>query len=259
MKENKLLSKPTSRKRRGNSRYFLFFVLILLGLAGLGAGAYYALSNVPWLSIERIQATGNSTVADSLLHQALKPYIGQNLLAVDKRAVEKDVLGFSRIRSVRVGRRLLNTLRIKVVERQACLYVKSMEGDLFPIDIEGVVLEKYGQVYTENLPVVSLLVSNSRLKPGRRLSNPSLDKVLAMHARIMREAPEFLPNISEYYTIDNIVYMIDSRNGTRLIPSSKNLSRQFSRYEFVLDNGNVRQNSILDLRFDNQVVVKAGG
>jgi hypothetical protein len=41
-------------------------------------------------------------------------------------------------------------------------------------------------------------------------------------------------------------------------PSTKNLARQLSRYEFVKDNGNVSNNAILDLRFDNQVVVKSG-
>jgi len=74
----------------------------------------------------------------------------------------------------------------------------------------------------------------------------------------MKESPEFLPNISEYYTINNTVYIIDARNGLRLIPSTKNLARQLSRYEFVKDNGNVSNNAILDLRFDNQVVVKSG-
>jgi len=81
---------------------------------------------------------------------------------------------------------------------------------------------------------------------------------LATHRRIVEDAPEFATNISEYYTIDNTVYIIDARNGLRLIPSEKNLAKQLSRYEFVRDNGNISQSSILDLRTDNQVVVKAG-
>ena len=89
-------------------------------------------------------------------------------------------------------------------------------------------------------------------------SDLALDKVLATHRRIVEDAPEFVTNISEYYTIDNTVYIIDARNGLRLIPSEKNLAKQLSRYEFVRDNGNVSQSSILDLRVDNQVVVKAG-
>lgn len=162
------------------------------------------------------------------------------------------------MKSVKVRRKLFSTLQVRITERKASLYVKSLDGDLYPIDDQGVLLERYGNVYTENLPLVSLLVHNANLKSGQVLKNAALEKVLAMHRRILEEVPEFAANISEYYTLDNTVYIIDARNGQRLIPSDKNLAKQLSRYEFVRDNGNVAQSAILDLRIDGQVVVKAG-
>lgn len=258
MRDNKLPTQTYTRKRRGNSRYFVFFVLVLLGFAALGFGAYHLLSSLDVLNVRKIEISGNSAVADSLLRSALQPYMGQNLLKVDKAEVHAEVSGFARVKTVKVRRKLFSTLQIKLTERKPSLYVKSLEGDLFPVDEEGVVLERYGKVYTENLPLVNLLVNNAHLRSGRKLKNAALDKVLATHRRIVEDAPEFVTNISEYYTIDNTVYIIDARNGLRLIPSEKNLAKQLSRYEFVRDNGNVSQSSILDLRVDNQVVVKAG-
>ncbi len=258
MRDNRLPTKHNARKRRGNSRYFVYFVLILLGFTALGFGAYYLLSSLEVLNVRSLEISGNSAVADSLLRSSLRPYVGQNLLKVDKDKIIEEVSGFARVKTVKVRRKLFSTLQIKLTERKASLYVKSLEGDLFPVDDEGVVLERYGNVYTENLPLVNLLMNNSGLKSGRKLKNAALDKVLATHRRIVKEAPDFAPNISEYYTIDNTVYIIDARNGLRLIPSEKNLAKQLSRYEFVRDNGNVSQSAILDLRVDNQVVVKAG-
>ncbi len=258
MRDNKLTTQASARKRRGNSRYFVFFILILLGLTALGFGAYHLLSRLELLDVRKIEISGNSAVADSLLGKALQPYIGQNLLRIDKTEVRQRVSDFARVKSVRVRRKFFNTLLVKITERKASLYVKSLEGDLFPIDEDGIVLERYGKVYTENLPVVNLLINNSSLKSGQRLKNSALNLVLVTHRRILREAPDFAANISEYYTIDKTVYVVDARNGLRLIPSETNLAKQLSRYEFVRDNGNVSQTAILDLRIDNQVVVKAG-
>ncbi len=258
MRDSKIPTKHSARKRRGNSRYFVFFVLVLLVITALGIGAYQLLSSLDVLNVRNIEISGNSAVADSLLRVVLQPYLGQNLLKVDKDEVHAEVSGFARVKTVKVRRKLFSTLQIKLTERKPSLYVKCLEGDLFPVDEEGVVLERYGKVYTENLPLVNLLVNSSHLKSGRKIKNAALDKVLATHRRIVKDAPEFVANISEYYTIDNTVYIIDARNGLRLIPSEKNLAKQLSRYEFVRDNGNVSQSSILDLRIDNQVVVKAG-
>ncbi|MBW6513895.1 MAG: FtsQ-type POTRA domain-containing protein [Candidatus Syntrophosphaera sp.] len=256
--DNKVETKQRSRKRRGSSRYYLYFLLILVALAGLGFGTYHLLSNVPWFNLKTVQISGNAAVPDSLIRSAAIPCLGQNLLAIPKGEIAGQVGAIARVKSVKVTPRLFSTLRVRIQERKGCLYLKSLEGDLFPVDEEGIVLEQYGAVYNENLPILTVLLNNSALMPGEKPANTSLGRVLAVHRQIAREAADFLPNISEYYTIDNTVYIIDARDGIRLIPSTKNLARQFGRYEFVRENGNVAANSILDLRFENQVVVKAG-
>jgi hypothetical protein len=58
--------------------------------------------------------------------------------------------------------------------------------------------------------------------------------------------------------IDNTINIIDARYGTRIIPGEDNMATQLRRYQFVQDNGNISRKSVVDLRFDNQVVVKAG-
>lgn len=256
MKHKNLPTKTKARKRRGNSRYFLFFLLILIGLAALGFTGFELLSRMDLLAVNQVEISGNSSVADSLIRAELKPYLGKNLLKLDKKQVSQRVTSFARVKEARVRRKLFNTLQVRITERKASLYVKSMEGELFPIDSEGVVLENFGNVYNENLPLVGLLLSNSEFESGKKLKSPSLNKILATHSKILKEAPDFAQNVSEYYTLDNLVYIVDIRGGERIIPSEKNLAKQLSRYEFVRDNGNIAPSSILDLRLDNQVVVK---
>ncbi len=247
-----------TRKRRGSSRYYIFFVLILLALGGLGFGLHSWLSSVSWMNLEEVRVRGNVCVADSVVFSLLGPYMGQNLLTLPKNEIKTTISNLSRVKGVRVRRRLLNTLLVDLEERKGCLYLRTLEGDLYPVDADGVPLQKYSDVYSENLPVMGVLLHNSDIQPGEKLENAPLARVLAVHKQIGKEAPEFLPHISEYYTIDNTVYIIDARDGTRLIPSTKNMDRQFSRYHFVKENGSVSDGSVLDLRFNNQVVVKAG-
>ncbi|MDD4310561.1 MAG: cell division protein FtsQ, partial [Candidatus Cloacimonetes bacterium] len=143
-------------------------------------------------------------------------------------------------------------------ERRGLLYLKSLEGDLYPVDAEAVVLAKYSSIYTEDLPIFSTYFSNNQFKAGVKLKKPGLARILALHQRIIKEAPDFLPRISEYYFIDNTVNIIDAKYGTRIIPSDEDMSSQLKRYLFVQDNGNIDRRGVVDLRFKNQVVVKAG-
>ena len=250
--------KTQNRKRRGNSRYFLFFVLILIALTGVGYGVYAILAHVPWFNLKTVKIEGNIAVSDSLIQSITDPYLGHNLFSIPKRDLRKQVLKFARIKEVKIKRRLFNTLSISILERKGFLYLNSLDGDLFPIDENGIVLEKYDKISSENLPMMNVLLESKRFIAGHRISNKPIKKVLELHKAIIREAPEFVQNISEYYTVNETVYIIDARNGIRMIPSAENIAKQLSRYEFVQDNGNVAKKSILDLRFNNQVVVKAG-
>jgi hypothetical protein len=85
-----------------------------------------------------------------------------------------------------------------------------------------------------------------------------ISRILALHLKIMKKAPEYLAIISEYYMIDDTINIVDARYGTRIIPSEDDIAAQLKRYQFVQDNGNINRRSLVDLRFKNQVVIKAG-
>lgn len=247
-----------ARKRRGNSRYYLFFFVSLLGVAALGIGTWYTLTNLSIISVNKITLEGNVAVPDSLIRQATAKYMGLNILSVPSSQVRADLKRFSRIKDVKVRKKLMHTLHLEITERKGVIYIKSFEGDLFPIDAEGVLLAKYTLLSTEDMPILSTYFSNNQLKAGRKLKKPYITRVLNLHKRILEEAPEFVPLISEYYMIDNTINIVDAKYGTRIIPSEEDLASQLKRYLFVQDNGNIDRRSLVDLRFKNQVVVKAG-
>jgi len=246
------------RKRRGNSRYYVYFVLSLLLVLGVGIGIWYSMRHLPFFEVNKVTLSGNSAIPDSLILRNTNKYLGMNLFSVPTQHVRSDIVKLSRVKSVSVRKQLLGTLRIKVTERQPLLYIKSFEGNLYPVDSDAIVLAKYDKVYGEDLPIFSSYLNDDQFKAGLPLNKPGVSRVLALHQRVLKEAADFAPIISEYYLIDNTINIVDARYGTRLIPCEDDLARQFKRYQFVQDNGNISRRSVVDLRFENQVVVKAG-
>ncbi|HNQ43726.1 MAG TPA: FtsQ-type POTRA domain-containing protein, partial [Candidatus Cloacimonadota bacterium] len=214
--------------------------------------------HLPYFDITEIQISGNTAIPDSLVFRKVNRYKGTNLFSVSSKELCEEVKKISRIKSIKVRKHPLSTLKLEISERQGAIYVKSLEGNLYPVDSEAIVLANYSQIYKEDLPIFSSYLTDAQIKPGTKLLKANLQRVLALHQRIEREAPEFLPIISEYYMIDNTINIVDARYGTRIIPSEDNLAQQLKRYQFVQDNGNISRRSLVDLRFENQVVVKGG-
>ncbi|MCB5265445.1 MAG: FtsQ-type POTRA domain-containing protein [Candidatus Cloacimonetes bacterium] len=246
------------RKRRGNSRYYLFFTLSLAGVIALVIGAWYALRHLPFLELQRIEISGNTAIPDSLISRFCEDQIGQNLFTVPVKEIKQDILKISRVKELKIRRQVLSTLKISIKEREGILYVKSQEGRLHPIDSEGIIMERYTPHYREDIPIYSSYYKDAQLKPGSQLTKRDISRILALHLKIMQQAPEFLAIISEYYMIDDTINIVDARYGTRIIPSEDDIAAQLKRYQFVQDNGNINRRSVVDLRFENQVVVKAG-
>lgn len=244
------------RKRRGNSRYYLFFALSLAGVITLVVGAWYALRHLPFLELQRIEISGNTAIPDSLIAQYCEAQLGQNLFKIPVKKLKQDILEISRVKELKIRRQLLSTLKINVKEREGVLYVKSQEGRLHPIDSEGIIMERYTTYYREDIPIYSSYYKDAQLKPGNQLTKSDIRRILALHLKIMQEAPEYLLIISEYYMIDDTINIVDARYGTRIIPSEDDIAAQLKRYQFVQDNGNINRRSLVDLRFENQVVVK---
>ncbi|HPZ01343.1 MAG TPA: FtsQ-type POTRA domain-containing protein [Candidatus Cloacimonas sp.] len=251
------LNKGT-RKRRGNSRYYLFFFFALIGVAIIGLGIWFGLTNIDLFKFQKMQISGNKVIPDTLFYKITSPYIGMNLFTVPSSEIKAKLNTLSRVKNVKLHKRLPDTIKLDITERKAAIYLKTIEGDLYPVDSEGVVLIIYTPVYKEDIPIYSTYLSNNQIKPGIKLKYSGLQKVLQLHQRVVKEAPDFLPQISEYYLIDNTINIIDAKTGTRIIPSEEDFATQISRYRFVQENGNINRNSVVDLRFKNQVVVKAG-
>lgn len=246
----------TGRKRRGNSRFIFFFILILLVLGSLTWAGYEGLRRTPWLTIKKITVVGNDCISASTISDLLQDYIGANLVDVSSKSIRKQLIKLKRIEKVNIVRAYPQTLKIKITERKGFLYLKSREGDLFPIDDQGMIIEYAVYPSKEDMPIVHSQFANQQLHVGRKVNDNFIKRVIKLQKDIIAEKPEFLKSISEYYQDNGAVIIADARYGTRIMVNDQDLSDQIRRYQFVQDNGDIDRNNVLDLRFKNQVIVR---
>lgn len=244
------------RKRRGHSRYIVFFVLIIIALAGISWGSYAGLRQAAWLNIREVRIVGNKYLSAQILQSLVHKYYGNNLVDLSSATVAADLKKLKRIERVQITRLFPSTLKIKITEREGFLYIKSQDGELFPIDKNKMIIEHASYPILEDLPIVHTTFRSNQLLVGRRIGDPFVLKVVALHQKIATQRPEFVKNVSEYYQADGLVYLLEAEHGARIILGHENINDQLRRFEFVLENGDIAKSSVLDLRFNNQVVVK---
>ena len=246
------------RKRRGNSRFIFFFILILLVLCSLSWASYQGLRKADWLNIKRFNISGNVNVSSSTIQSMLHEYMGENLVNISSKDIRIQLLKLKRVESVKILRIFPSTLKIKINERKGFLYVKSKDGDLFPIDERGMVMEYAVYPSKEDMPIAHTQYLSRQLHAGSFIKDGFLRRVIALQKNIITARPEFMKSISEYYLDNGNVTIIDAKYGTRVILSQDDLADQIRRYQFVQENGDINRNNILDMRFKNQVVVRVG-
>jgi len=244
------------RKRRGHSRFVVFFVLILLFLCGLTYFGYKWLCVQPWLNIKTINIVGNDNVSNESIQTLMRSFENMNLVQVSSKNIRKQILKIIRIEKVGIVRIYPRTLKIKISERKGFLYLKSGEGDLYPINRDRLIMEHSIYPSREDLPIVHTQIPNKSLVVGRIVEDDFLRKVINLQNRILKEKPDFLNNVSEYYESNGAILIVDSRFGSRILLGSHCLDEQLRRYQFVQENNDVNRQSLFDLRFKDQIVVR---
>ena len=244
------------RKQRGSTRYFILFIFASILLYSIWFGLTLILKNIDYFKIKNIEIEGTKNLDQAFLKNLSKDYIGVNQFRISKRDVARKYENIVRVKHVKVRRKLPSTLKIIITERIGFLYVKTIEGDFFPIDNELVVLDKADFYFSEDIPLVSLNIPKTVVHLGEKLRTQTLNSIMSLHNKIYKIDKNFISNISEYYVKDKEIYFVDSHSGCRVILGEKDIDKKIKRYIFLRSNKGFKKNSIVDLRYSNQIIVR---
>ncbi len=247
-------------KRRGHSRYLLLFAAISIVLViGVYIGSLQ-LKNMEYFTVNKIEVVGNVNLNSLFLEELSKEFIGMNLFSVNLDDLIFKYDNIARINSIKAKRDIPDKLVIVIKERIGYLYVKTVEGILFPIDFERIVLDNRGFYPNEDLPVYDSNLSSEQLVIGDNIIDDGLETIFSVNSII--KASNFNEKyISEYYfTGDDLNIVIDtSKNSTTICHvclGNGNYQDKIEKLQFISDNVGIEHLTVLDFRFNDQVVIR---
>ncbi|MBW6516416.1 MAG: FtsQ-type POTRA domain-containing protein [Candidatus Cloacimonetes bacterium] len=243
------------RKRRGNSRYYLLFIVLAFLFLSMIMGFSHLVRHLSMFNIHRIIIVGNQNLDENFLQDLAAEFIGENLYSIPVRNVSNKYEDIVRIASLRVSRSFPNRLKIMINERIGYVYIRTIEGSLVPLNIQRIILDAKGIYPQEDLPIIHSRLSVSDLTTGSILDDDHIEKILNVHELILKSNIDER-SISEYYIQNNNIYLIESMTGSKVILGDKDFPQRIQKLEFVMDNIGLNRRSTVDPRFDGQVVIR---
>ena len=245
------------RKRTGWAkwRWHAAGLAVMLGFAGYATHrVFLGIVEMPVFRVQRIVIHGNRRLSNGEVLALLDGLRGQSLLSVDLDHWRNAVLNSPWVAEALLRRTLPSTVDVSVQERSP-LGIGRLDGALYLIDENGLVIDEYGPNYADlDLPIIDGLST----APG----DASPDAARAALARKLLEALRVRNMAARVSQID----VSDARNAVVLLDGDPTLIRLgddhfVERLQSYVDLAPALRERVagidyVDMRFDERVYVR---
>lgn len=160
----RLRLKKVNKKIRLTVKHITLFFALAGSLTYLGSTAFMSLTTWEKLNVRQIKINTKRVQ----VNQELMTIFGEknlgNILKLDLKTLEKNVLAHRWVKSARLRKILPSTLEINIEERQPLTVVKTT-SETFLVDDEGIILEKLSPETKLALPWVFVPPEATQLTP----------------------------------------------------------------------------------------------
>lgn len=246
--------RPTdvARLRRNQRRIQAHRVLVLARNASLAAmvvaaavWAWRHTQSDERFAVRAIELDGVVHTSRAALDQVTRQYVGLNLFQIDIARVQHDLRGLGWVRSIDIEKKLPDTLRIKVSERQPVALLRSGET-LRYVDADAVAFAELSpKVGADDLPVIT----DAR--------GAELTRTVAMLRSLRKSDPQLYSRVSEVWPIaPNGFAVYDRELGAVVYANGEDIAAKWRNLYAVLEAENHPKIDYADLRFADRLIVK---
>ena len=208
-------------------------------------------------AIERVELAGLSRIDPAGIERLVVDLKGQNILLAPLDAVEARIEAQPRVASVECRRVLPNRVVYNIVEREPVALVYT--DRFFEIDAAGMVMP--GDTYTGMLDLPTITgVASDDVRAGRRCDDPMVRGALEALSVCRDLGAEFAENISELRATNSGIAIRSLKDDCVLLLGDADYEERLRKF-FLLRAELARRESpskLIDLRFENQVVLRSG-
>jgi len=209
-------------------------------------------------SLESVKILGNEIVSANEIFKLTGFSFGDDMLAVDLLSAAARLESNPFIRKAAVSRELPNTFSIAVIERKPFAFIALDE--LYCTDLNGHLLPfRSHKIF--DLPVITGIEELKLPAYGSKINNRLFQKALNVVKILGEGSIPLYSAISEInLTPDGEVSLIGARKGTRIYLGKSGYENKLDRIRSLMATvkpiGGLARYHYVDLRFDNQVIVK---
>jgi len=247
------------KKRRGNTRYFAIFTLVIIAAVIIIKLSSVLLHNLDIFLIKDIQFNGNITINEDCLINAGSELIGKNLFHISESEIKKLFNAISRLEDLEISRRFPGKLLITIIERIPVFQIKTIDGKIKLVDDKGFMVSESETSLLENLPIISLSVDYDSLAYGKKVNDPFLNFLLNYHKNIKQIEPDFYDYISEIFPIKENICVVEYQKGYRVIIDRDDFLNGISEFMDIKNTCSFDSDTIIDMTYENNYLVTRRG
>jgi cell division septal protein FtsQ len=237
-------------------RVIAVFMVGVLIVASLYLYNYVTTANR--FAIEKVELSGLTRIDASELERLVSDLGGQNILLAPLDVVEARLEAHPRVASVESRRVLPNRVVYAVTEREPVALVYS--DRFFEIDAAGMVMP--GDSYTGllDLPTITGIASDE-VRAGRVCGDPMVRGALEALEVCRDLGAGFAQNISELRASSTGISIRSLKDDCVLLLGDADYERRLRKFFLLREELSRREQpaKFIDLRFDNQVVLRGDG
>ena len=149
------------RKKKRIKRITIITIVLVIGMV-------IFFTNAPIFNVKKITIQGVSYLSAENMSELIKDRIGKNIFTLNFKSIEKDLLSNKYVKSVKVKRIGLSTIKAYIVEEAPVYYVKI--GDKFNIINENLdIVEETSNIEGRNLVEIKGIENNKNTRAVKQI------------------------------------------------------------------------------------------
>jgi cell division septal protein FtsQ len=241
-----MASREASHRRRVSRIWFV------LAAAAVAAAAGVALWSGIFI-ITDVQFFGGGTIPPDSLKRIRASLVGRNLVTVTFSDAREALLAFPEVRDAVFERRPWHAVECRVVKREPVALL--VAGDILEVDGEGVIIPRRAGKGDVDLPVITGIGAQDL---GRRSGARSIECAVEILELFKKLGLSPAKQLSEIHVSGEDIDLVWMGTGTLVRLGRDQYESRVRKLQTVVGILNDRERfpSVIDLRFDRQVVVR---
>ena len=229
--------------------------VFLIGLLGNSYADFLSTDQV-----KTINLFGQRTMSPDRVQSITDAYLGKSLQEINLKNVQDAFLEYPLIRSAKATRHYPHTLDVYLYDILPVAYIST--GSIMTLDDKATLLPLPDNGMLYNLPIITGIETDLKTAPVRELIPDETVQMLVSFLKILREEHQNIYlDISEVSYDRRGIKLISATNGTTIYLGNEDeaLVNSAILSEFISsdsDSGIISTYQYIDLRFDQQVIVK---